>query len=409
VTVSGNTGDLVRDGFGYGGWDTEADGSGNTYVEGDTFTMGASDTTLYALWGASGSLDTTFDPGSGADNWIYCAAVQSDGRILIGGFFTDYDGTDRNRIARLNADGTVDTSFNPGSGANDAVQCIAVQSDGRILIGGSFTELNGATSNHIARLNSDGSLDTSFDPGSGVDGDVNTIAVQPDGKILIAGAFFEYDGTVRIRVARLGADGSLDTSFSPGSGPTGTVYAIDVQSDGQILLGGDFGMYDGTLCGHIVRLDVDGGLDTSFDPGSGANDFVMDIKRQSNGKILISGGFTEYDGTARNYVARLNDDGSLDTSFGPGSGADNIVLRFALQPDGKMVIGGTFTEYAETGRNRIARLNTDGSLDESFDPGSGVDNFIYAVVLQPDGKILVSGRFSDYDGIGRSHIARVWH
>jgi uncharacterized delta-60 repeat protein len=357
---------------------------------------------------ADGNLDASFNPGTGANNEVRSIALQPDGKILIGGEFTFYNGTTRDRIARLNADGSLDASFNPGTGANDVIYSAAVQPDGKILIGGAFTNYNGIGRNRIARLNADGSLDASFNPGTGANSSVITIAVQPDGKILICGTFTIYNGTGRHCFARLNADGSLDATFNIGTGPNNSVYTIALQPDGKILIGGYFTSYNGTGRNRIARLNADGSLDTSFNPGSGAYDYwVYSVILQPDGKILIAGGFTSYNGTARNRIARLNADGSLDTSLNPGTVGTYWIYCTALEPDGKIVIGGFFTNYNGTGLNNIARLHTDGSLDASFNPEPGASGQIHAVVLQPDGKIILGGGFTSYNGTGRNRIARI--
>jgi uncharacterized delta-60 repeat protein len=260
----------------------------------------------------TGSIDHSFNPtdigfgnGDGANNWVRSTVLQPDGKILIGGSFTAYNGTTRNSIARLNADGSLDASFNPGTGANDWVHSIALQPDGKILIGGKFTAYNGTTRNRIARLNTDGSLDASFNPGTGADHWVNSIALQPDGKILIGGEFTAYNGTTSNYIARLNTDGSLDASFNPRTGADHWVNSIALQPDGKILIGGYFDTYNGTTRNRIARLNTDGSLDASFNPGTGANDGVRSIALQPDGKILIGGLFTAYNGTGRNRVARI--------------------------------------------------------------------------------------------------------
>jgi uncharacterized delta-60 repeat protein len=356
---------------------------------------------------ADGSLDTGFNPGTGAVNSIRSIAVQSDGKILIGGFFTSYNGTGRNRIARLNTDGSLDTGFNPGTGADNGVSTIAVQADGKILIGGSFTSYNGTGRNRIARLNADGSLDTSFNPGTGANLNIISTALQSDGKILIGGEFTSYNGTGRNYIARLNADGSLDTGFNPGTGATNSIFSTSVQSDGKILIGGTFTSYNGTGRNRIARLNADGSLDTGFNPGSGAESFILSISLQPDGKILIGGGFTSYNATARNRIARLNADGSLDTGFNPGSGANNSLQSITVQVDGKILIGGFLTSYNGTGLNRIARVNADGSLDNGFNPVTGANGLVAPIALQADGKILIGGQFTSYNDIGRNRIARL--
>ena len=135
------------------------------------------------------ALDATFDPGAGANSIIHSVAIQSDDKILIGGDFTTYDGTSRNHIARLNADGSLDTGFDPGAGANNGVRSVALDADGKILIGGFFREYDGTAINRIARLNADGSLDAGFDPGAGANDGIESVAIQADGKILLGGFF----------------------------------------------------------------------------------------------------------------------------------------------------------------------------------------------------------------------------
>ncbi|MBX2927528.1 MAG: T9SS type A sorting domain-containing protein [Saprospiraceae bacterium] len=286
------------------------------------------------------------------------------GKSSSGGGFTSYNGTPRNFIARLNADGSLDTGFNPGTGASSGVYAMALQPDGKILIGGFFNSYNGTGRNRIARLNADGSLDTGFNPGTGANDWVQSLALQPDGKILIGGGFTSYNGTGRNRVARLNADGSLDTGFNPGTGANGWVWAMALQPDGKILIGGLFTTYNGTGRNYIARLNADGSLDTGFNPGTGAGSTVWAMALQPDGKILIGGDFTTYNGTGRNRVARLNADGSLDTGFNPGTGANNVVRAMSLQPDGKILIGGAFTGYDGTGRNRVARVNGGSSCVE---------------------------------------------
>jgi uncharacterized delta-60 repeat protein len=354
-----------------------------------------------------GSLDASFNPGTGTNNWVYATSIQTDGKIIVGGLFTSFYGVARNRIARLNVDGSLDVSFNPGSGANNDIVSISIQVDGKIIIGGLFTSYNGVARNCIARLNTDGSLDVSFDPGTGANSYVETISIQADGKIIIGGAFISYNGVTRNYLARLNADGSLDASFNPGTGANYTVETISIQADGKIIIGGGFTSCNGVARNRIARLNADGSLDASFDPGTGANNILATTSIQADGKIIIGGYFTSYNGVARNRIARLNTDGSLDVSFNPGTGANGSIFTTSIQTDGKIIIGGAFTSYNGVARNRIARLNTDGSLDVSFNPGTGVNVGILATSIQTDGKIIIGGGFTSYNGVARNRIARL--
>ncbi len=362
-----------------------------------------------------GSADASFNTGMGADNEVWSVAAQPDGKILIGGKFLNYNGTARTRIARLNADGTLDTSFNPGAGANDIVYAIAIQPDGRILIGGAFTDYDGTARSRIARLNSDGTLDTTFNPGAGAAGtvpDVRTILLQPDGKAIIGGNFTMYDGTARGRIARLNSDASLDTSFATGAGATGGgVFALALYSDGKVFIGGAFTMYDGTARGRVARINSDGTLDTSFAPSTGAEGSginVWAVAIQPDGGVLIGGNFTIYNGTARGRIVRANADGSLDATFNPGTGANSVVWTTTIQPDGKIIVCGAFSAFNGTTRNRILRLNSNGSLDTTFNPGTGANAVILsATALQPDGRIAFGGQFTTFNGATSNRVARV--
>ena len=349
--------------------------------------------------------NTTLDDPS----WIYALAVQPDGKILLGGFIHsfNYNGVKRDHFARLNSDGSLETNFTPGTGASGVVNAVATQPDGKILLGGSIIRFNGTACHSIARIDHDGSLDTTFNSGTGASGPLFGVAVQPDGKVVLAGDFTMFNGAARNGIVRLNADGSLDATFFAGAGANAPVWALALQPDGKILLAGEFTSIHGVTRSHIARLNADGSLDTSFNTAVGTNDIVMTLALHSDGKIILGGDFTRVNATTRIRVARLNADGSLDSTFDPGSGPNLRVNAMALQDDGKVLLAGQFTSVSGAARNRIARLNADGSLDTSFDPGSGADDVIYGLALQADGKVLLGGIFFSINGAGRHQNARL--
>jgi uncharacterized delta-60 repeat protein len=155
---------------------------------------------------------------------------------------------------------------------------------------------------------------------------------------------------------------------------------------------------------------MDGSLDGTFNPGSGPNSRILHMEIQPNGSIVIGGTFTSYDGNPRTHVARILSDGSLDFTFDPGAGANSFVTSLQLAPDGKILVGGSFNTYDGTSRNHITRLKADGSIDATFDPGTGVGGpnpDVPAMVLQPDGKILIGGDFDSYNGTSVNDFARL--
>jgi uncharacterized delta-60 repeat protein len=341
--------------------------------------------------------DWGFTPGNAANNSVYGTAVQADGKIVIVGTFTSYSGTARNRVARLNPDGTLDNSFNPGTAANGAVYAVSIQADGKIIVGGTFSTFNGTTINRIARLNIDGTLDPSFTPGGGFNNNVWATSIQSDGKIIVGGQFTSFNGVARNRIARLNTDGTLDATFNPGSAANNTVYATTIQADGKVLIGGDFTTLNGVTRNRIARLNADGTLDTGFDPAAGANNSIFSLAMQNDGKILAGGQFTSYAGITANRIVRINSNGTIDGTFATGTGADNVVRAVLFQQDGKILVGGQFANYNGTARNRLIRLNSDGTLDGTFLIGSGPNNVVRTIALRSDDRIIIGGDFTFYD------------
>jgi uncharacterized delta-60 repeat protein len=410
-------------------------------------------------WLDGGVNDRTFNTAdvlAGFDNTVNHVSIQSDGKIVCGGSFNYYRGTSQPKIARLNLDGTLDTGFtaNIGTGFGGTVNVLDLQTDGKILVGGLFTSFNGITCNRIARLNSDGTLDTGFNIGTGFNSEVKAVTVQPNGKILVGGLFTSYTGVSCTRIARLNSDGTLDTGFPTNTGFPSQVNKIIVQPDGQILVGGTFSTYKSVSASRIIRLNDDSTRDTSFDMGTGFNAGVIDIALQSDGKIVVGGLFTTYNGANSAEIARLNSDGSLDTGFAIGTGFNDNVHSVAIQPDGKILVGGEFLTYNGVTAQRFARLNTDGSIDTTtnfvagnvydiaiqsdgkivcggsfvntltpsqgvarlnsdggfdgeFSTTTGFSDRVRAITVQPNGKILVGGLFTSYNGVSCNRIARL--
>ena len=202
----------------------------------------------------------------------------------------------------MNPDGTRDTAFttNTGTGASGTVNAVVIQTDGKILVGGDFTTWNGVTVNRIVRLNPDGTRDTAFttNTGTGASGTVEWIAIQPDGKILVVGDFTTWNGVTVNRIVRLNSDGTRDTAFTTntGTGANSTVFAIAIQTNGKIILGGQFDAWQGVTVNRIVRLNSDGTRDTAFttNTGTGANATIFAVTIQTDGKILLGGQFTSF-------------------------------------------------------------------------------------------------------------------
>ncbi|HKP05057.1 MAG TPA: hypothetical protein VJU77_17025 [Chthoniobacterales bacterium] len=347
-----------------------------------------------------------FDPN--ANGTVRVVVVQPDGKILIGGDFTMLAPNGgptvmRNRIARLNPDGTLDSTFDPN--ANNTVNSIAVQADGKIVTGGSFTTIGGQQRNRIARLDAVTGLADSFD--SNASSAVFAIAVQADGKILAGGFFTNIGGQPRSRLARLDPVTGLADSWDPNPTGTGTViYSIVVQADGNILAGGFFNDISGQARRNLARIDPMTGAADSFDPQ--ASDEVRCLAIQADGQVIAGGFFTLMGGQSRNSIARLDATTGAADSFNPN--ANNGVFTLAVQTDGRILAGGDFFGIGGQQRHQIARLDPVTGLADSFNPNG--NNSVNAIAVQPDGKILMGGSFTTLAPNGgapvtRNHIARV--
>lgn len=393
-------------------------------------------------------VDDTFDTGTGFNNQVADFVVDGNGKIVVVGSFNSYNGTGvGDCIARLNADGSLDETFDSGEGFYDSenfacqVYAVALDGDGKIIVGGNFDEYDGASTTDIVRLNTDGSLDETFDTGTGfklVDNpnqvNLYDIAIDQDGKILAVGVFDEYNAASSTSIVRINTDGSFDTTFDAGAGFTyesvaqGTnpayMTTVVVDEDGKIIVGGPFDAFDGGPLTGIARLNADGSLDGTFNVGVGlsqdggeiADLRVHDILITDDG-IIVSGNFDEYDdvgiGTG---LVRLNADGSLDETFNVGNGFDYAAFSCALSvqalsfdTDNTLVVGGCFDSYdGENVGSSILRLDVaDGGLDTAFTTGDGFDGSINKIVLYEDGSLLAGGYFTSYNGETLGYFTRL--
>ncbi|PYS99491.1 MAG: hypothetical protein DMF63_11580, partial [Acidobacteria bacterium] len=365
-----------------------------------------------------GFIDANFKPVLGGNVGTSAPGnrtiVLPDGKILVAGSFQLANGISRNGIARFNPDGTLDTTFNTKSGAsNGAINAMAVQSNGKIIIGGAFTAYAGQTVGFIARLEANGNFDATFNSAGGIGnaagagGALNEISVAADDRIYISGAFTTYNGTNINRLARLTVDGSLDPTFAVGTGLTGSNAGVIEQAPGgKIIISGFFTAYNGTTVPRFARINSDGSLDTTFAIGTGPVGAPAAVKVLPDGKILAGGGGATFNTVARNGLVRLNADGSVDSTFDAAI-TGSSVTSFARQSDGKIIISGNFTLVGGTARVNIARVGVDGALDATFDPGTGLQSGARAIAVQTDGRAVLVGTFTTYNGTVRNSMAIV--
>ena len=353
--------------------------------------------------------------------------------------------------ASVAADGAVDTTYaaNYGgvsdiAGTQDDILTSATQPDGKVLIGGFFNTVAGYTypldvdlfpgslpntpiqGGELARLNADGSLDTTFTSNlnrgfSG--GSVRTIVVQPNGQILVGGLFYQVDGHFANHLARLNADGTVDTNFisSLGTGFNGgSVRAITVQSNGAIVVGGLFTDINGTPSNHLARVTVDGVPDTAFTGhlGLGFDGTVDALAQDANGNLLAGGGFANLNGVPAEAIARVSGNGTPDTTFAGGDFAATSIpeiYSIAVQSSGKIVVGGYFDTVDAVPSKGMARLNSDGSLDSAFSTAIGAGfsdplnaySWVHSIAEETDGTLLAGGDFTQANGVASGPVAHL--
>ena len=356
------------------------------------------------------AVDPTFTFGSGANARNFALAAQPDGQVIMGGTMSVYAGTSVGRIVRVSRSGALDAAFNAnvGTGASSQVNVIELDASGRILVGGTFASFNGQASPGLVRLNSDGTIDPTFNVGAGINtGAVTAIAVRPDGRILVGGSFTAFDGSAAGRVVQLADNGSRDLAFAAGAGADSDIYDISLDAEGRLVVAGVFSTFDGQASPGVARLLSSGGLDPSFAVGTGVNQAVFSCIHQDDGKIILGGLFTTYQGSAASRIVRLLSNGSIDTGFTTGTGFNSWVYSLSLQGDGKILAGGNFTTYNGVAASRFVRINTGGTRDAGFDTGTGFNNWVYGSVWQPDGTVTLVGGFTAYNGTACNRVVRL--
>jgi uncharacterized delta-60 repeat protein len=373
--------------------------------------------------GAAFAAPADFDPGFGQNGTVTLdselvrsLALQPDGRILVAGdVVTNTPGDTDGVVYRLNSAGSLDPTFATGGARrleelNGGAYALALQPDGKSLVAG-YTSSDGL----VSRLDAGGLTDQGFGQNgsfaidSGGYERIYSMALQPgDAKILVAGQTTDMTGTTGAVVYRLNANGSLDNGFGQGGtsriDPVGTAYAVAVQPDGKVLVAGSATVND-TGNAVVHRLNPNGSPDTGFGQGGrlglGAGD-ALALALQPDGKIVIAGDADVSATDADAVVHRLNPNGTLDPTFGQSGrvaiddGGLNVAYAAGLQPDGKILVAGGGIAAGNTDAT-VYRLNPDGSLDPGFAGDgtlridSGVGEVADAIALQGDGQIVVGG------------------
>ena len=381
--------------------------TGRVVVGGSFLTVDGNSRARLARFNANGTLDPNFAPI--VNNTVFDVEVQPDGKILIAGQFTQVNGVDRWRLARLNSDGTLDTTFQVNAaypGAGDSIFTLTLQPDGKILAGGAFTRFGdiNIVRNHLVRLNPNGGIETAYNPS--FDGNVLSVRMQSDGRSVVSGTFTTLNGASHANIARVNLDGSRDASFT--SSANTTVHDTTILTNNEIVAVGEFTTFNGfPNINRIASLYPNGRLnqDTNTTILGGPPAAMLSLP---DGMTLIGGGFTSVGGTTRQGLARVAWTGANDSTF-VNPQLTGWVYDLAVLPNGQYLAGGDFTTAGGTSQARLARINTNGTVDGSFAPTftSSSTPYIGAIAVQPDGNILIGGEFATVNGIAKTRIARL--
>ncbi|MBI5775036.1 MAG: immunoglobulin domain-containing protein [Verrucomicrobia bacterium] len=360
-----------------------------------------------------GRPDPTFAFGTGFNQAVNAMATQPDGKLLVSGYFTSYNGTTVPYFVRLNTDGTLDGSFNVTSaapinfGSAGPIQYIALAPDGQIYVAGTFTNIAGVARTNLARFDTNGVFDPGFVPPATAVGSIYNLGVQSGGKLIIVGNFTTISGSPRAYIARLNANGSLDTGWVPAT-LNSIAVALAVQPDDKLVIGGSFTSVGGVSSNwRIARLNADGTRDTNYVNVNLLQD-VSRIVLQPDGKILAAGAFSAAGGFNHQFFNRFLTNGAIDPPFSTnGIGANQIVADIAPAAGGKVLIRGSFTSVNGIARPGLARINNDGSVDTAYDPGAGAiynnspnNTVLSAMVALSDGRVALGGQttFTNFSG-----------
>ena len=296
---------------------------------------------------------------------------------------------------------------------NNVVWNLTLDLNGKTLLSGTFTTIDGNTMYYFTRISSNGTVDTTFNSNLGTGYNVNTIhtGVLSTDDIIVSGASTAFNGTTIPYLSKLSDTGTLNTTFNTnlGTGFNGVTNAISVDTNDKIIVSFTSTTFNGNTRKYIVRLNANGTEDTTFYSrlGTGYNSQPTEITLQSDGKILTGGSFTSLNGNTRNYLTRLNSSGTEDTTFysNLGTGFNGYPRIFTVQSSGRIIVGGSFTDVNGTTVGGLVALNSSGTIDTTFmtNFGSGVNSgYIDGMAEQSDGSIIISGNFYGINGISPS-------
>jgi uncharacterized delta-60 repeat protein len=363
-----------------------------------------------ALAFVPGAFDPSYTSVGGFDHGVLKMVRLRDGKFLAVGEFSAVNGEVRKGIVRLLANGGIDRSFHARLGLSAFIRDVAVQPDGKILVCGFIYLSDFDNAVYLLRLNRDGGIDPTFNIGPQPNGAVRAVRLQRDGKLLVAGAFTQFSGQSRNRLVRLLPSGQIDPSFNIGSGPNADLQTMEIDSQNRLLIAGSFTEYNGSPYNRIARIQLEGAAgeaDPAFHDDNGFNGYISRIALLNNGSMMVSGTFTAPPGTTSARVTRLSPNGLIDPTFNSsGTGLSNEAAALAVLPDQSILVGMSAASWNATNVAGLIQLTPDGDLLNAFNSSGSLplNDFVFSFLPLPDGGVWVSGRFTSFLGesVGRA-------
>lgn len=374
--------------------------SGKVLVAGRSALQGSTPNNSLLQLNTNGSLDTSFLPSFQSVGSITNVVRQADGKLIAGGNFSEINGQPVSLLARFNTNGALDATYTGAASLLTTPTDLAIQPDGRLLV---------LYASAVQRLLPTGAPDNSFASSNlGLNG-ATRLLLQPDGRIVIGGRGLGTGAAV----IRLLADGSRDntfnTPFSPGTARMSLVQSLALQADGRMLVAGTFAPATGSTVATVRRLETTGAFDNTYaiSPVLLNSTFgsLNSIALQTDGKLVLGGNFSTVGGAPASNVARLSTTGLLDAGFMAPTFASGSVSKVVIQPNGRVLLGGFFTAPGVAAN--LGRLLSNGAADASYAATAVPNSTVRAMLVQPDGGIIAGGNFTTINGQAAGGIARI--
>ena len=354
---------------------------------------------------SNGEVDLSFGITPSYQGEIQQGIPMANGQVLLVGILTSFGGQPTNHLVTLNDSGAIVNQGVIGTGCNKPVLGSLALSQNAFLVFGEMELYNGQSVGHVFKVDEFGTLDTGFDCGICANDHVTSAVKLADGGLLIGGAFSCFNGTLRKGLVKITQNGEVDQQFDVGSGADGKVYAIHVLPNGNIAVAGNFQRFNGYQSPGLVVISQSGEIVTSFNVGSGFDGPVLSLSSIKN-NLVVGGQFSRYQGQSCENITLLNGQGNVESSWQSVEISGPVYSVASI--NGKILVGGRFLQVNGTDQQYLAALNGNGELTQGFSSGSWPNNAVFSILPFSDGQqILVGGDFTEYHGQQALYIALI--